>query len=39
VVSVTTVRTHIRGILTKLEVGTQLAATTKATDAGWRPPA
>jgi two-component system, NarL family, nitrate/nitrite response regulator NarL len=39
VVSVTTVRTHIRGILTKLEVGTQLAATAKATDAGWRPPA
>jgi two-component system, NarL family, nitrate/nitrite response regulator NarL len=38
VVSVTTVRTHVRGILTKLEVGTQLAATARATDAGWRPP-
>jgi two-component system, NarL family, nitrate/nitrite response regulator NarL len=37
-VSVTTVRSHIRGVLTKLEVSSQLAATARATDAGWRPP-
>lgn len=34
-VSVTTVRTHVRGILTKLGVGTQLAAVAKAREAGW----
>lgn len=38
VVSVTTIRTHVRGVLTKLGVTTQLAATAKAIEAGWRAP-
>lgn len=37
VVSVTTVRSHVRGVLTKLGVGTQLAATAAARRAGWGP--
>jgi DNA-binding NarL/FixJ family response regulator len=37
-VSVATVRTHIRGVLTKLGVTSQLAATARATQAGWTPP-
>ena len=35
-VSLPTVRTQIRGILTKLEVGTQLAAVALANESGWR---
>lgn len=38
VVSVTTVRSHVRGILTKLGVKTQLAAIARATEAGWQTP-
>lgn len=34
-VSTATVRTQVRGILTKLDVGTQLAAVAKARRAGW----
>jgi DNA-binding NarL/FixJ family response regulator len=37
-VSVATVRSHVRGVLTKLGVGTQLAATARAAEAGWQPP-
>jgi two-component system, NarL family, nitrate/nitrite response regulator NarL len=36
-VSVTTVRTQVRGILTKLGVNSQLAAVARAREAGWRP--
>jgi DNA-binding NarL/FixJ family response regulator len=36
-VSEATVRTQIRGVLTKLEVGSQLAAVATAQRAGWRP--
>mgnify|MGYP000607291262 CR=1 FL=1 len=36
-VSVTTVRTHIRSILRKLDVSSQLAAVAMATGAGWKP--
>jgi DNA-binding NarL/FixJ family response regulator len=36
-VSVTTVRTHIRSILRKLDVSSQLAAVAMATRAGWKP--
>ncbi len=36
-VSVFTVRGHIRAILTKLGVGSQLAAIARARDAGWLP--
>lgn len=35
VVSPATVRTQVRGILTKLEVGTQLAAVARARQSGW----
>lgn len=35
VVSPATVRTQVRGILTKLDVGTQLAAVARARQAGW----
>ncbi len=35
VVSKATVRTQVRGILTKLDVGTQLAAVARARQAGW----
>jgi DNA-binding NarL/FixJ family response regulator len=37
VVSPATVRTQVRGVLTKLEVNSQLAAVAKARDAGWSP--
>jgi two-component system, NarL family, nitrate/nitrite response regulator NarL len=37
-VSVATVRSHVRGVLTKLGVSTQLAATARATEVGWQPP-
>ncbi len=37
VVSDATVRTQIRGVLTKLEVGSQLAAVARAHRAGWQP--
>lgn len=37
-VSVATVRTQIRGVLTKLGVSSQLAAVALAAQAGWRPP-
>lgn len=37
-VSVTTVRSHIRSILRKLDVGSQLAAVAMATRAGWSSP-
>ncbi|MEX1162031.1 MAG: response regulator transcription factor [Nitriliruptor sp.] len=37
-VTVATVRTQVRAILTKLGVTSQLAATAKARDAGWDPP-
>jgi DNA-binding NarL/FixJ family response regulator len=36
VVSEATVRTQVRGVLTKLEVRSQLAAVAKARSAGWR---
>ncbi len=36
-VSLSTVRTQIRGILTKLNVSSQLAAVSMAMKAGWRP--
>jgi DNA-binding NarL/FixJ family response regulator len=36
-VSRATVRTQVRGVLTKLQVGTQLAAVAKARRAGWLP--
>jgi DNA-binding NarL/FixJ family response regulator len=35
VVSEATVRSHVRGVLTKLNVGSQLAAVAAALDAGW----
>jgi DNA-binding NarL/FixJ family response regulator len=35
VVSLATVRTQVRGVLTKLEVNTQLAAVAKAREVGW----
>jgi DNA-binding NarL/FixJ family response regulator len=35
VVSRSTVRTQVRGILTKLEVSTQIAAVARARQAGW----
>jgi DNA-binding NarL/FixJ family response regulator len=38
-VSEATVRTQIRGVLTKLGVGSQLAAAAQAQRVGWRPPA
>lgn len=38
VVSVSTVRTQVRAILSKLRVGSQLAAIGKARDAGWTAP-
>jgi two-component system, NarL family, nitrate/nitrite response regulator NarL len=38
VVSVSTVRTQVRAILTKLEVSSQVAAIGKALTAGWEPP-
>ncbi|GIU86614.1 MAG: hypothetical protein KatS3mg009_1129 [Acidimicrobiia bacterium] len=38
-VSVATVRSHIRGILSKLGVNSQLAAVAVARRNGWRPPA
>lgn len=38
-VSETTVRTQIRGVLTKLGVTSQLAAAAEAQRVGWRPPA
>ena len=37
VVSPATVRTQVRGVLTQLEVRSQLAAVAKAQEAGWRP--
>jgi len=37
VVSEATVRTQVRGVLTKLDVRSQLAAVAKARSAGWRP--
>lgn len=37
VVSPATVRTQVRGVLTKLDVKSQLAAVAKARDAGWLP--
>lgn len=37
-VSLATVRSHIRGILLKLGVNSQLAAVAAAHDAGWTPP-
>lgn len=37
VVSVTTVRTRIRSVLTKLGANSQLAAVAKARRAGWEP--
>lgn len=37
-VSLATVRSHIRGILLKLGVNSQLAAVAAAHDAGWAPP-
>ena len=37
VVSPATVRTQVRGVLTKLDVRSQLAAVAKAQEAGWRP--
>jgi two-component system nitrate/nitrite response regulator NarL len=37
-VALTTVRTHIRAVLTKLGVQNQLAAVAVAQRAGWRPP-
>jgi DNA-binding NarL/FixJ family response regulator len=37
-VSLATVRSQIRGILTKLGVNSQLAAVALAREAGWRPP-
>jgi len=37
VVSTATVRTQVRGILTKLDVNSQLAAVSKARAAGWLP--
>ncbi len=37
-VSVTTVRSHVRAVLTKLGVRSQLAAVGMARDRGWRPP-
>lgn len=37
-VSIATVRSQIRSILTKLEVGSQLEATAMARAAGWMPP-
>ena len=36
-VSIATVRSHIRAILQKLGVNSQLAAVAAATKAGWRP--
>lgn len=36
-VSEATVRTHVRGILLKLDVRSQLAAVARARDAGWQP--
>jgi DNA-binding NarL/FixJ family response regulator len=39
VVALTTVRSHIRSILQKLGVRSQLAAVARANRAGWRPPA
>jgi DNA-binding NarL/FixJ family response regulator len=36
-VSLTTVRSHIQSILTKLDVGSQLAAVSAAAKAGWAP--
>jgi DNA-binding NarL/FixJ family response regulator len=38
-VALATVRSHIRAILTKLGVNSQLAAVAAARHAGWRPPA
>jgi DNA-binding NarL/FixJ family response regulator len=35
VLSEATVRSHVRGVLTKLDVGSQLAAVALAIDAGW----
>lgn len=37
-VSVTTVRSHVRAVLSKLGVRSQLAAVGMARDCGWRPP-
>lgn len=37
VVAVSTIRTHIRGVLTKLGVGTQVAAVALARELGWDP--
>ena len=37
-VAITTVRSHIRSVLRKLDVGSQLAAVAKARQAGWQPP-
>jgi two-component system, NarL family, nitrate/nitrite response regulator NarL len=38
VVSEATVRTQVKAILSKLDVGSQLAAVGRARQAGWRPP-
>lgn len=37
-VAITTVRSHIRSVLRKLDVGSQLAAVAKARQADWQPP-
>ena len=37
-VAVATVRSHIRAVLTKLNVNSQLAAVAAARRAGWEPP-
>lgn len=37
VVSTATVRSHVRGVLTKLGVASQLAAVARAREAGWEP--
>jgi len=37
-VAITTVRSHIRSVLRKLDVGSQLAAVAKARQAGWQAP-
>ncbi|PSO52451.1 MAG: DNA-binding response regulator, partial [Actinobacteria bacterium QS_5_72_10] len=39
VVSITTVRSHIRSLLSKLGVHSQIAAIGLARNAGWEPPA